>query len=204
MRESCLKAKNFRQLFFPKEIANLWDGKDELTKFFSFETRDNGDLTGQGEKKEATLAIWSIVKITAAVYNVAVNGKIKFEIICFGGKTPCLRRLEVKMIKKFLQCSTTRERIVLLSGTVLKDWSDQDLAYVLEALGLEKKENEAAIDKIARIEKYLADYKHEVEQKASMDCQEMDSIPEKESGSTLYEEKGLGHLMAYAMAQQSR
>lgn len=106
------------------------------------------------------------------------------------------------MIKKFLQCSTTRERIELLSSTELKDWSDQDLAYVLEALGLEKKENESTINKIARIEKYLADYKHDVEQKASMHCQEMDSIPEKESDKTLYEEKGLGHLMASAMAYQ--
>lgn len=106
------------------------------------------------------------------------------------------------MIKKFLQCSTTRERIELLSSTVLKDWSEQDLAYVLEALGLEKKENESTIDKVARIEKYLADYKHDVEQMASMDCQEMDSIPEQESENTLYEEKGLGHMMVRAMAMQ--
>lgn len=103
------------------------------------------------------------------------------------------------MIKKFLQCSTTRERIELLSSTVLKDWSDQDLDYVIEALGLEKKENEATIDKVTRIEKYLADYKHDVEQRSDMDCEEMDQTPQKETEDTLYEEKGLGHVLAHAM-----
>lgn len=105
------------------------------------------------------------------------------------------------MIKKFLQCSTTRERIDLLCATVLKDWSDQDLNYVLDALDLGRIENESQIDKVARIEKYLADYKHQVEQQGSMDCKEMDSTPKKDAGETLFEDKGVGAAMARAMKQ---
>lgn len=108
------------------------------------------------------------------------------------------------MIRKFLQCSTTRERINLLCSTVLKDWSDQDLDYVLDALDLGRKENETQIDKVARIEKYLADYKHEVEQKNALDCKDMDSVPRKDAGMTLFGEKGIGDVMVRAKKQEEK
>ena len=46
---------------------------------------------------------------------------------------------------------------------------------------------EAPEDKISAIEKYLADYKHEVEMRGCVDGSKVDSIPAKDQGSTLFE-----------------
>lgn len=99
------------------------------------------------------------------------------------------------MIKKFLQCTTIRERIDMLSNTVLGDWSDQDLNIILSALGFEADSYAAKGDKISAIEKYLADYKHKVELESTMNCEQIDNTPARDAGATLYEEKGLAGVL---------
>ena len=103
------------------------------------------------------------------------------------------------MIKKFLQCATIRERIDMLSNTVLGDWSDQDLNIILSSLGFETESYAAKDDKISAIEKYLADYKREVERENTMNCEQIDSTPARDAGATLYEEKGLGGILKKAI-----
>lgn len=104
------------------------------------------------------------------------------------------------MIKKFLQCTSVRERIELLSSTVLSDWSDQDLNYVLSALDLPNSEKDSKADKISMIEKYLADYKKQVEQQGSMNCKTIDSTTARDEGQTLYEEKGAVEVLSISKA----
>ena len=95
------------------------------------------------------------------------------------------------MIKKFLECTTIRERIDMLSNTVIDDWTEQDLNIILSALGLETDSIAAWADKISAIEKYLADYKHKVEMESTMNCGKIDSTPARDEGQTLYKEKSL-------------
>lgn len=95
------------------------------------------------------------------------------------------------MIKKFLACNTVRERLDLLSNTVMGNWTDQDLGIILNAFNMNAEDYASKEDKITAIEKYLADYKHEVENESVMNCGDIDSIPAREEGVTLYEDKGL-------------
>lgn len=95
------------------------------------------------------------------------------------------------MIKKFLACNTVRERLDLLSNTVMDNWSNQDLGIILSAFNMKPEDYVSKAEKIAAIEKYLADYKHQVENEATMDCSVIDSTPAKECGATLYEDKSL-------------
>ena len=99
------------------------------------------------------------------------------------------------MIKRFLQCTSIRERIDLLSSTVLSDWNDQDLDVILKAFNISPESFADKVDKIGAIEKYLADYKHEVENKATMNCKEIDEAVSRDAGETLYEEKGIGSFV---------
>lgn len=99
------------------------------------------------------------------------------------------------MIKKFLACNTVRERLDLLSNTVMDNWTDQDLGIILSAFNMDSEDYSSKEDKITAIEKYLADYKHEVENEATMNCGGIDSIPSKEQGTTLYEEPGLAGVI---------
>ena len=71
------------------------------------------------------------------------------------------------MVKEFLKCNSIRERIQFLANTVLKDWDASELDTVMDIMGLSKEGMEAPEDKISAIEKYLADYKHEVEMRRS-------------------------------------
>ena len=87
------------------------------------------------------------------------------------------------MVKEFLKCNSIRERIQFLANTVLKDWD----ASELDIMGLSKEGMEAPEDKISAIEKYLADYKHEVEMRGGIDGARVDGIPAKDQGSTLFE-----------------
>ena len=73
------------------------------------------------------------------------------------------------MVKEFLKCNSIRERIQFLADTVLKDWDASEL------------------DTVMAIEKYLADYKHEVEMRGGVDGSKVDSIPAKDQASTLFE-----------------
>ena len=93
----------------------------------------------------------------------------------------------MKMVKEFLKCNSIRERIQFLANTVLKDWDDGELDTVMDIMGLSREGMEAPEDKISAIEKYLADYKHEVEMRGSIDGSRVDSIPAKDQGSTLFE-----------------
>lgn len=91
------------------------------------------------------------------------------------------------MVKEFLKCTTIRERIRFLSGTVLKDWDSRELDTVMDIMGLSREGIEAPEDKISAIEKYLADYKHEVEQKGNLNGAAVDGIQVKDEGNTLFE-----------------
>ena len=91
------------------------------------------------------------------------------------------------MVKEFLKCNSIRERIQFLANTVLKDWDASELDTVMDIMGLSKEGMEAPEDKISAIEKYLADYKHEVEMRGGIDGSRVDGIPAKDQGSTLFE-----------------
>ena len=73
------------------------------------------------------------------------------------------------------------------ANTVLKDWDASELDTVMDIMGLSKEGMEAPEDKISAIEKYLADYKHEVEMRGGIDGARVDGIPAKDQGSTLFE-----------------
>ena len=103
------------------------------------------------------------------------------------------------MIKKFLACKTVRERLDLLSNTVMDSWTDQDLNIILSAFNINSRDYAAKEDKITAIEKHLADYKHEVENEGIMDCSRMDSMAVEENESTLYVEKGLTEILLHAI-----
>lgn len=103
------------------------------------------------------------------------------------------------MIKKFLACNTVRERLDLLSNTVMDSWTNQDLDIILSAFNMNSQDYAAKEDKITAIEKYLADYKHEVENEATMNCGRIDSMSVEEKEATLYEEKGLAGILVNAI-----
>ncbi len=103
------------------------------------------------------------------------------------------------MIKKFLACNTVRERLDLLSNTVMDSWTDQDLDIILSAFNMDAQDYADKEDKITAIEKHLADYKHEIENEATMNCERIDSLAVKEKEGTLYEEKGLVGILAKVM-----
>lgn len=103
------------------------------------------------------------------------------------------------MIKKFLECTTVRARIDMLSNTFLGDWSEQDLNIILSALGLTAEDYAAKADKISAIEQYLADYKRKVERESTMKCETMDKMPVRDEGETIYEEKGLVGILKRAL-----
>ena len=97
------------------------------------------------------------------------------------------------MVKEFLKCNSIRERIQFLADTVLKDWDASELDTVMDIMGLSREGMEAPEDKISAIEKYLADYKHEVEMRGGVDGSKVDSIPAKDQASTLFEGPSEGH-----------
>ena len=99
------------------------------------------------------------------------------------------------MIKKFLACTTIRERIDLLSNTFMDNWSEQDLNIIMSALNMNPEDYADKAGKISAIEQYLADYKKHVEQQATMDCSKMDETPVKESEDTLFEVYGFGNVL---------
>ncbi|WP_320937227.1 hypothetical protein [Enterocloster lavalensis] len=103
------------------------------------------------------------------------------------------------MIKKFVECTTVRARIDMLSNTFLGDWSEQDLNIILSALGLTAEDYAAKADKISAIEQYLADYKRKVERESTMNCETMDKMPVRDEGETIYEEKGLVGILKRAL-----
>lgn len=99
------------------------------------------------------------------------------------------------MIKKFLACTTIRERIDLLSNTFMDSWSEQDLNIILSAFNMNAEDYAGKAEKISAIEQYLASYKKQVEQKATMNCSKMDSTPAKEYGETLYQGCNFGNVL---------
>ena len=103
------------------------------------------------------------------------------------------------MIKKFLECTTVRARIDMLSNTFLGDWSEQDLNMILSALGFTADDYAAKADKISAIEQYLADYKRKVERENTMNCEAMDKMPVRDEGETIYREKGFAGVLKNAL-----
>ena len=100
------------------------------------------------------------------------------------------------MVKEFLKCNSIRERIQFLANTVLKDWDASELDTVMDIMGLSKEGMEAPEDKISAIEKYLADYKHEVEMRGGIDGSRVDGIPAKDQGSTLFEGPSVAEVVS--------
>lgn len=96
------------------------------------------------------------------------------------------------MIKQFLACKTVNERINFLTSTVMDEWSEQDLNIILCSFNFKPDDFKSKEDKVAAVEKHLADYKHQVEKQSVMRCQEIDKMAVKDLGETLYQEKGIG------------
>ena len=56
-------------------------------------------------------------------------------------------RKEVIMIRKFLQCKNTKERMEMLSGTAISDWTESQLNTVMEIFGMQIPEGATKEDK---------------------------------------------------------
>lgn len=59
------------------------------------------------------------------------------------------------MIRKFIQCKNTKERLELLNNTTMEDWTDGALTTVLEIFGIEIPEGVSKKDKWQLIMMYL-------------------------------------------------
>lgn len=108
------------------------------------------------------------------------------------------------MVKEFLACTSIRERIEFLSKTVLKDWEPKELDTVMDIMGLSKEGIDTSEDKIAAIEKYLADYKHNVEMKGVVDGERVDRIQVKDQGETLFESPSVHEAVNYAIGRMGK
>ena len=104
------------------------------------------------------------------------------------------------MIRKFLACTTIRERIEFLSNTVLADWTDQDLNVILSAFNLDPASFADKAAKVSAIEQYLANYKHQVEQSTDLDCEKLDQQITRDEGKTLYEHQPVIDVLQNAMS----
>jgi len=51
------------------------------------------------------------------------------------------------MIRKFVQCKNTKERMEMLAGTGIADWADGELNTVMEIFGMKVPEGAAKEDK---------------------------------------------------------
>ena len=141
----------------------------------------------------------AIEKILKIHYNVS-SVKAANIIFLLGWAAKCgLRWRKISMIKKFLECTTVRARIDMLSNTFLGDWSEQDLNIILSALGFTADDYAAKADKISAIEQYLADYKRKVERENTMNCEAMDKMPVRDEGETIYREKGFAGVLKNAL-----
>ena len=56
-------------------------------------------------------------------------------------------RKEVIMIRKFIQCKNTKERMELLAATNIADWTDSNLNTIMEIFGLKIPEGATKEDK---------------------------------------------------------
>lgn len=54
---------------------------------------------------------------------------------------------EVIMIRKFIQCKNTKERMEMLAGTGIADWTDGELNTVMEIFGMKIPEGATKEDK---------------------------------------------------------
>jgi len=54
---------------------------------------------------------------------------------------------EVIMIRKFIQCKNTKERMELLAATSIADWTDNNLNTIMEIFGMEVPEGATKEDK---------------------------------------------------------
>ena len=77
----------------------------------------------------------------------------------------------------------------------MDSWSEQDLNIILSAFNMNAEDYAGKAEKISAIEQYLASYKKQVEQKATMNCSKMDSTPAKEYGETLYQGCNFGNVL---------
>lgn len=89
------------------------------------------------------------------------------------------------MLKKFLACSSVRERINFLMDTAAEEWTTGELDVVLNTVGVVLSTDASNEEKIAAVQKHLSDYKHEVEEHGEMDCEKVDSTVVREDGETL-------------------
>jgi len=54
---------------------------------------------------------------------------------------------EVIMIRKFIQCKNTKERMEMLAGTGMDDWTDGELNTVMDIFGMKVPEGATKEDK---------------------------------------------------------
>lgn len=58
-----------------------------------------------------------------------------------------LCRKEVSMIRKFIQCKNTKERMELLANTSIADWTENNLSTIMEIFGMKVPEGATKEDK---------------------------------------------------------
>ena len=102
------------------------------------------------------------------------------------------------MIREFLSCAGTRERVEFLVGTTISDWKQEELITIMNIMGIQDNTEMSAEQRVAAIEQHLADYHHQVEQRAVPQFQSMDELPARDEGQTLYQQSPVS-AMAFSI-----
>lgn len=80
------------------------------------------------------------------------------------------------MLREFIKCASTADRVKMLENTVLSDWTDEELDTILHIMGA--KEECAGLskeDKVAAIARKLSTSK-EIEKKVTMAFEQIDAM----------------------------
>ncbi len=101
----------------------------------------------------------------------------------FGHTRVC--RKEVIMIRRFIQCKNTKERLSLMAGSNMQEWAEEELDTVMEIFGMKIPEGASKQEKWALIilsltNKEVADNAALGAQKVFQDVEEAKSFAQEE------------------------
>lgn len=108
------------------------------------------------------------------------------------------------MIREFLECRNTTERVKFLADSTISDWSENDLDTVLNTMGIPSVGLADKAAKLTAIGRHLADFRHEVEEKSEMDCSRLDQETYKDTGETLFEPESVSKTISAVLGQNDK
>lgn len=108
------------------------------------------------------------------------------------------------MIREFLKCCNTTERVKFLTDSTISDWSENDLDTVLNTMGIPSVGLADKAAKLTAIGKHLAAFRHEVEEKSEMDCSRLDQETYTDAGETLFEPGSVSKTVNAVLGQYDK